>query len=227
MTDYRVKAQEVTAASPGSANQELKHEVLELVVTVVLFVFLFVALRCFVIEGYEVQGESMEPTLCNQQRILVLKLPHKLTRLNLFGFSPFGEMEAIKTGDIVVFDSPDDPRKRYVKRVVARGQNIGAHTVDAGSTGEGAAGDVVLVHIDEGDLFVNNSKVEEDYLPEEVEADIPSSDECKLDKGQYYVLGDNRKVSKDSRSFGAVEDDKLIGKAVLRFWPLTEFSLLR
>lgn len=209
---------------PQSASQEVKREVVEFVKTVVWFLLLFFLLKSYVIEGYEVQGPSMEPTLINQERILVLKLPHYLSQK-----SWFSGIDAIKPGDIVVFDSTDDPHKRYVKRVVAEGPKLDVgNTVIAGKEGEGP-GETVPVQVKMGQLFVNNRRVDESYLPAAISEPFQSGerDDVKLRAGEYYVLGDNRGISKDSRSFGPIDDRRVIGKAILRFWPLSKFSLLK
>jgi signal peptidase I len=206
------------AASPGAndASQSIRREVFEFVRMVAIFLVLFLVLKSYVLEGYEVQGPSMEPTLHNSERILVFKLPHVL------GF------DSIDQGDIVVFDSTDDANKRYVKRVVAEGPRpLGKNTVAA--VGEFPYGSRhVSVSLEHGRLYVDNHLIDEAYLPEEIREVFDASDPGReLNPGQYYVLGDNRNVSKDSRSFGPIDDDKVIGRAVLRFWPLSKFSLLR
>jgi len=212
---------ESATPQPPQEKQELKREVLDFVKLVVWFLIIFLGLRHYVIEGYEVQGESMEPTLSNNERILVFKLPHQLSK-----FSLFGSIDAISPGDIVVFESPDTTDKRYVKRIIAMGEKGPSRgTVDA----ESPASDVgakVVVNFERGDVFVNNRKIEEDYLKPDART---SSDVhlLKLDSGEYYVLGDNRDVSKDSRSFDAIPDSAIIGRAVLRFWPPNRISLLR
>lgn len=210
-------------AENGTDKQELKREVLDFIKLVVWFLIIFLGLRQYVIEGYEVQGESMEPTLSDNQRILVFKLPHELSR-----FSLFNGIRALEPGDIVVFDSPDSSDKRYVKRIIAMGpKDRGRRTVGAHSEGaETSPSQQVLVTYEDGEVYVNNHKIEEKYLgsrsrrPDE-------SQRLLLDAGEYYVLGDNRAVSKDSRSFNAISDGAIIGKAVIRFWPPSQISLLR
>lgn len=226
MTHVESQEQQTDPASDaenGTDKQELKREVFDFIKLVVWFLIIFLGLRQYVIEGYEVQGESMEPALSDNQRILVFKLPHELSR-----FSLFSGMRALEPGDIVVFDSPDSSGKRYVKRIIAMGpkdrgrRTVGAQSEDA----ETSPSQQVLVTYEDGEVYVNNHKLEEKYLgsrsrrPDE-------SQRLLLNAGEYYVLGDNRAVSKDSRSFKAISDGAIIGKAVIRFWPPSQISLLR
>lgn len=213
---------EPARTGPNPENQELRREVADFVKLVFWFLIIFLALRTYVIEGYEVQGPSMIPNLENNERILVLKLPHILSKFTLFR-----GINAISPGDIVVFDSPSNPNKRYVKRVIAMGpksnpkKTVGAQTRE-GSETPGA----ISVRFDRGKVYVNNHLVREDYLRPDAKV---SSDvqELKLGTGEYYVLGDNRPVSKDSRSFDAIHDSSIIGRAILRFWPPQRIGLLK
>ncbi|HRI88924.1 MAG TPA: signal peptidase I [Candidatus Hydrogenedentes bacterium] len=209
-------ALEGAAAKPAN----IKGEVGEVVKLVVWFLALFFVLKAFVIEGYEVQGPSMEPTLQNDERILVFKLSHKISKW-VSGYQP------IQPGDIVVFERTEDAGKRYVKRVIAEGlPRQSGNTVDAHGQDESGPPSVSL-RIEDGRLFVNNQFIEESYLPDEKRDGFNDSDRAELKQGQYYVMGDNRGVSKDSRAFGPIEDPKIIGKAVFRFWPLSRFGLLK
>ncbi len=206
-------------AGESQDKHELRREIVDFLKLVVWFLVIFLSLKFFVIEGFEVQGDSMDPTLTNNERILVLKLPHQLSRIGLF------HSLDVTAGDIVVFDSPDGSGKRYVKRVIATGPAAGS-TVHAESKGPADATSQTLVTFDHGDVFVNNRKIEQDYLMESARVS-PEHQELALAPGDFYVLGDNRPVSKDSRSFKAIHDEAIIGKAVLRFWPLSKISLLR
>ncbi|MEX2016679.1 MAG: signal peptidase I, partial [Candidatus Hydrogenedentales bacterium] len=199
----------------------LKREILDFVKLIVWFLIIFLGLRTYVIEGYEVQGPSMTPTLENNERILVLKLPHILSQYSLFS-----GMNPIESGDIVVFDSPDAAKKRYVKRVIGVGPDAPDRGTVAATSESADPPNTVPIVFDRGEVYVNNVKVEEDYLTEEARRSA-DTDKLELEPGQYYVLGDNRRVSKDSRSFHAIDDDQIIGKAVLRFWPPNKISLLR
>ena len=202
--------------------QEAKREVVELAKMVVLFLIIFWSLKTFVIEGYEVQGPSMFPTLENGERILVFKFSHKLSQMSLFG-----GMTPIDEEDIVVFESGDDTSKRYIKRVIAKGpRRSGRKMVEAKERETvGRSSDGVSVEFDRGKIYVNNHIIDEAYL-QKVEKTSPETDSEYLEAGEYYVLGDHRSVSRDSRSFGAIDDEQIIGRAVLRFWPPSKFGLL-
>lgn len=198
--------------------QTLKQEILDFVKLVIWFLIIFLGLKIFVVDGYEIQGDSMEPSLSSNERILVFKLPYQLSRLPVFS-----SIEPFEEGNIIVFDSPDAPGKRYVKRIIAIGPSVDEGIVDA-HTGQSA--NTVHVEFNHGRVFVDNHEVKEDYLAEH-NRNSRDMQELDLQAGEYYVLGDNREVSKDSRSFDAIEEDAIIGRAVLRFWPPKKISLIK
>ena len=207
-------------ASIEQPRKEAKREFLELIKLAVIFLVLFWILKTFIIEGYEVQGESMAPTLNDRERILVFKLPHELSRLPFFsGMKPFRDT------DIIVFDG--EGHKRYVKRVVAHNPRVRGKTVDAQGHEDAADAErLVKVEFDHGIVRVNNWQIDESgYLPPDA-LTARDTDLCLLQPGEYYVLGDHRRLSKDSRSFRAISDEQIVGRAVLRFWPLSKFGLL-
>jgi signal peptidase I len=203
--------------------QEAKREVIEFFKLVFYFLILFIGLRWYAIEGYEVQGPSMQPTLQDGERILVFKLPHILSQWPLFG-----GIEALKQGDIVVFQSPDDHDKRYVKRVIAKGlKHYGGKTVSAKQHDDlEPPEDTIGVKYDRGNVYIDQHRLIEGYIVPEENQHTESYEEVRLGPGDYYVLGDYRDISKDSRTFGPIQDEKIIGKAVLRFWPLSKFGFL-
>lgn len=209
--------QEAIEAERKEEAQNLKREIFDFAKLVVWFLVIFLSLKFFVLEGYEVQGDSMEPNLSTNDRILVFKLPHRLSTLDLFS-----SMEPFENGDVIVFKSPDTQDKRYVKRIIGMGPRSDSGTVAAGTQ----ASDSVRVEFDRGKVFVNSHIVEEGYLSERNKVSNERH-ELVLGPNEFYVLGDNREVSKDSRAFDAIEDEAIIGRAVLRFWPPRKISLIR
>ncbi len=199
--------------------EHAKREFLELVKLVVVFLLVFWGVKSFVIEGYEVQGESMTPTLEDRDRILVFKLPHQLSRLPLLhNIDPFDDQ------DIIVFEESNS--KRLVKRVIAHNPRQKGNTVDAQPLNDALNPNLIKVEFDQGVVRINDWQIDESaYLPEDARKSR-DKDLCMLHPGEYYVLGDHRQVSKDSRSFSAIKDKQIIGKAVLRFWPLSRLKLL-
>jgi len=114
--------------------------------------------------------------------------------------------EPIERGDIVVFRYPRDPSKSYIKRVI------------------GVAGD--RIRIDAGQVFVNGAPIEEDYVPA-MYADERSYPETVVPPLSYFMLGDHRSMSNDSRDFGPVKEGYIYGKAVFGYWPMEKLGRLR
>jgi signal peptidase I len=115
-------------------------------------------------------------------------------------------LEPIERGDIVVFRYPRDPSKSFIKRVI------------------GTGGDRIL--IDSGRVYVNGQMLDEDYVPEAYE-DERSYPEVVVPQGSYFVLGDHRSMSNDSRDFGPVRQSFIYGKAVFGYWPMDKLGRLR
>src|SRR3954469_9506213 len=113
---------------------------------------------------------------------------------------------SIERGDIVVFRYPRDVAKSYIKRVI------------------GIEGD--RVRIVDGRVYVNGRMLEEPYVPEEY-ADIRSYSEVKVPPHSYFLLGDHRTSSSDSRDFGPVDQRFIYGKAVFVYWPVDKLGKLR
>jgi signal peptidase I len=115
-------------------------------------------------------------------------------------------LEPISRGDVIVFHYPADPTQSYIKRVIA----IGGDTV----------------RIDNGAVYVNGRRLDEQYVPTRFR-DSRSYPEITIPIGSYFVLGDHRSMSKDSRDFGPVEDRFVSGKAVFAYWPFDKAGVLR
>ena len=114
--------------------------------------------------------------------------------------------EPIERGDIVVFRYPRDPSKSYIKRVI------------------GVAGD--RIRIDSGQVYVNGDAIDEDYVPPTY-TDERSYPETVVPPHSYFMLGDHRSMSNDSRDFGPVKENYIYGKAVFGYWPMDKLGRLR
>jgi signal peptidase I len=115
-------------------------------------------------------------------------------------------LEPIQRGDIVVFRYPRDPSKSYIKRVI------------------GLAGD--RIRIENGLVYVNGQPLAEDYVPPAY-ADQRSTPETVVPANSYFLLGDHRTMSNDSRDFGPVEAEFIYGKAVFGYWPMDRMGRVR
>jgi signal peptidase I len=115
-------------------------------------------------------------------------------------------LEPIQRGDIIVFRYPRDPSKSFIKRVI------------------GLAGD--HIQIDAGRVFVNGKPIDEDYVPRAYE-DERSYSEVIVPPDSYFVLGDHRSLSNDSRDFGPVGQNYIYGKAVFGYWPMDKMGRVR
>jgi signal peptidase I len=161
-------------------------------------VLLAVVLIVFIYQPVKVEGTSMEPALSDQERIFINKFTF---RLGLGG---------IERGDMVVFHY--DENKSYIKRVI------------------GLPGD--HVRIEAGRVFVNGRALEEDYVPAPYRDTVswPPEGDARdevVPPDMYFVLGDHRSQSSDSRSWGFVRRNAIYGKAVFVYWPLDKIGRLR
>jgi signal peptidase I len=115
-------------------------------------------------------------------------------------------IEPIQHGDIIVFRYPRDPAKSFIKRVI------------------GVAGD--HVRIEDGRVYLNGKELVEDYVPRAY-ADNRSYPDALVPPDSYFVLGDHRSLSNDSRDFGPVDASYIYGKAVFGYWPVDKLGRLR
>ena len=111
--------------------------------------------------------------------------------------------EKISRKDIVVFWYPRDPTKSFIKRII------------------GLPGDTVEIR--SGTVYVNGERLKEPYLVPEF-SDKKSMDLRNVDPGYYFVMGDDRKFSSDSRTWGLVPEKYIYGKAVFRYWPVSQIG---
>jgi signal peptidase I len=151
----------------------------------------------FVIQPVRVEGQSMMPRLHDQDRIFVNKFIYPLREW-------LGDEMPIRRGDIVVLLYPNDPSKSYIKRVV-------------GLPGE-------RIEVLDGKLYVNDELIEEPYLDEEYLSRDSTPNPVDVNAHHYFVMGDNRNNSSDSRSWGLVPEKYIYGKAIFRYYPFMPFE---
>ncbi len=188
----------------------------EIIEALVLAAVVFMLLQTTV-RNFRVDGSSMDPTLEDGQFLLVNRLVYLRVEMDrLAKIVPFWQaiegtsrhaIHAPERGEIIVFEFPDrnlnNARKDFVKRVV-------------GLPGE-------TIKMEAGTVFVNGVELDEPYL---IEKDRSSASELTLGEGEYYVLGDNRAHSNDSRSWGAVPDVNVRGKVWMVYWPAPGIQIL-
>jgi signal peptidase I len=183
----------------------------EVTETLVLALFIFIAVRSVVL-NFRVDGLSMEPSLDTGQMLLVNRQMYFHFDVNsVLNYLPFVERDGEhifyplhppQRGDIVVFNPPvGGNTKPYIKRII-------------GLPGE-------TVEIRDGSVYVDGDPIDEPYLGN-VTTSWPNGDpgrQLVVPDGHFFVLGDNRNNSTDSRSFGPISIDSLIGKAWISYWP--------
>jgi signal peptidase I len=196
----------------------LRHKIVDNLPTVVMAVLLAVGVRSFVAEPRYIPSSSMEPTLQIDDRVIIDKISllwHKPDR-----------------GEIVVFYPPESPAvqdssKVYIKRVI------------------GLPGDKVAIR--DGLVYINGEPLTETYIAEPIRYELPTDDpqalvcppNCFQPKelatpnniasftvppNNYWVMGDNRNNSADSHTWGFLPSDRLVGRALFRYWPLQRFG---
>lgn len=177
--------------------EETKNEIYSWIKSLAFAFILAFLCRSFLFSPTTVHGESMEPTFQDQDRLIISKTA-KIERF-----------------DMIVFDAPDAD-EHYVKRVI------------------GLPGDSVEVKDDI--LYINGKAMEEPYLKENKEKSVLSkltgdftleemTGKAKVPNGYYFVMGDNRLYSKDSRYFGFISEESVLGEVKFRYYPLEEMGL--
>ena len=151
----------------------------------------------FIVQPVKVEGTSMLPRLHDGERIFV----NKLIYYDEYRWAP-----KVDRGDIVVFWFPDDPSKSYIKRIV------------------GLPGDTIELR--EGIVRVNGTELNEQYLDPRFNSSPKSQAPVYVRPNYYFVMGDNRDNSSDSRSWGLVPKKYVYGKALFRYWPLGSASII-
>lgn len=164
--------------------------------TLVIGGAIFVIFYAFLFRPFQVNGQSMYPNFKNGEYVLT----------NIIGL----HFSQIDRGDVIVFKSPKDSEKDFIKRVI------------------GTPGD--RIKLLDGQIFVNGMPLYESYVSEDLKTYggpfVGEEEEIVVPEGSFFVLGDNRLASSDSREWGYVKEDGIIGKSFLVYWPPQDFRII-
>jgi len=163
---------------------------MEIMETIVFVGSIFIVIYLFILQPNQIKGASMEPTFYNGNYIFTSKVSYKVRR-------PV-------RGDVVVFHSPKNPDIEYIKRVI------------------GLPGDSVLIQNTE--VYVNGTRINEPYISAAtmliqgnfVQDGVP----IEVPEKSYFVMGDNRPRSSDSREFGPISAASIVGQVFYRYFPV-------
>jgi signal peptidase I len=166
--------------------------------TILLAFSVFLIIYIFIMRPFQVSGESMFPTFKDKQYIL--------TNLIALRFSE------LKRGDVIVFRAPIDRDKDFIKRII------------------GVPGDTVS--LEDGRIILNGELLDESaYLSDIVQtiggSFLAESEVVTVPPGQYFVVGDNRPASSDSREWGFLKKEDIIGKSFFVYWPPQDMHLIK
>jgi signal peptidase I len=204
LTNFSAEDQPSPVQQPGPERMGWKQILREILETVGLAIVLFLIIN-LISARVRVEGYSMIPTLQNGEYVLINRLAYRLGH--------------IQRGDIIVFRPPmypeapilqrlfglpyyDDKYEDYIKRII------------------GLPGDTVKIA--NGNVYIDNVKLIEPYIA----AQPDYSNEWVVPPGELFVLGDNRNNSADSHAWGFLPIDNVIGKALVVYWPFTDFMII-
>ena len=205
----------------NQSNQKLKNQeeyysvkgfMLEIIKIVFLAFLIFAPIRFFLFQPFFVQGASMEPNFEDKEYLIIRELGYKKIALGkegeeIFAIEPFKQLER---GWPIVFHYPKKKEQYFIKRVIALpGEKI-----------EIKDGEVIIYNDENPDGFVLD---EREYLGSGVKTLGEIS--FFLKKDEYFVMGDNRMFSSDSRSWGPISEDEIVGKVIFRAWPLDKIQV--
>ena len=172
----------------------------ELLKVVIISLVIIIPVRYFLIQPFYVKGMSMEPNFHDHEYLIIDEISYRFN-------NP-------KRGDIIVFRYPKDPQEYFIKRVI-------------GLPGE-------KVEIKDGQVYIYNQQykdgviLDEKYLSPDLRTfSVSGTDSVALGPNQFYVLGDNRNSSKDSRSFGQVGRSFITGRVMFRGWPVNRLTMFK
>ncbi len=167
---------------------------------ILISLVIILPIRYFIIQPFYVKGASMEPNFHDREYLIIDEISYR-----------FNEPER---GQVIVFRYPNNPQEYFIKRVI-------------GLPGE-------TISMIDGEIFIYNTsnpdgfKLDESsYLTDNIKTYVTDEEPVVLGSNEYFVLGDNRYASKDSRTFGSLNESFITGKVLLRAWPFSTFSLFK
>ena len=175
--------------------------ILEFVQSIVLALSVFVLMYLFIAQPNEVKGNSMVPNFINGEFLLTDKLTYQFS--------------APQRGDVIVFKAPpsepcSENECEYIKRII------------------GIPGDTIKV--ENSLVYLNGKLLDQSFLPADYVTDpgefCKEGEEITVPEGMYLPFGDNRSHSRDGREFGPIKKDSIIGKVLLKYWPVSAIGLI-
>lgn len=180
---------------PEKKSVSFKDHVIDFFQTLVVFAAIGTAIYWLIAQPHKVSGSSMFPNFKNGDYIITDKVTYRL--------------DDPKRGDIVVFKNPKDETQDFIKRIL------------------GVPGDKIKVQ--DGKIILNGTELNEPYLPENLTTNpgafLREGQEITVEPGHYITIGDNRPASSDSREWGFITRQEIIGKVFFRYWPANEIGL--
>ena len=192
---------ETGADEPEEKKSSRTRSIVEWVVVIGAALVVVLLIKAFLIQAFYIPSESMVPTLKIGDRVLVNKLSYDLHDVN--------------RGDLIVFERPpgetDESVKDLIKRVV------------------GLPGDQIVIK--NNSVYINGEQLDESYLPDgtltkQGRLDCVDATPCAVPDDSIWVMGDNREHSYDSRYFGPIKSDTIVGRAFFRIWPLSSIGFM-
>ena len=186
---------EIKKEEGNSFLSDLKDFSFDTIKIIVISLIIIIGIRSFVMQPFFVNGQSMEPNFHDGDYLIINEIGYRL--------------DDPKRGDIIVFHYPNDPSQFFIKRVIGLpGEKIEIRNKE-----------ITIYNKDNPDGFA----LDEFYIPKSAVISKDYSQELKND--EYYVLGDNRTASSDSRVWGVLERHHIVGKVWIRAWPFDNFSV--
>ncbi len=186
---------EVLAYHPDEPKVGIRTHIIELFQTLVVFAAIGTAIYWLIAQPHKVSGSSMFPNFKDGDYIITDKISYKLSEPS--------------RGDIIVFKNPQDESQDFIKRIIAIPSD--------------------KIKVSSGKVYLNGKLLSEPYLKNSIQTNpgsfLKEGEEVEIESNHYIVFGDNRPHSSDSRAWGLIEKNEIIGKVFFRYWPANEIGL--